>query len=76
MDPVALARAFRRALGCSITCYRRRAQLRRAASLLSESRMALADVALETGFADQSHFCRIFKREIGVSPARYRAFAV
>jgi AraC-like DNA-binding protein len=31
------------------------------------------DVALASGFADQAHFSRMFKRAVGVSPARYRA---
>jgi AraC-like DNA-binding protein len=70
MHPVALARAFRRAHGCSITSYRRRVRVRRAASLLGVK--PLADVAYECGFSDQSHFCRQFKLELGVTPAAFR----
>lgn len=33
---------------------------------------AIADVALDTGFTDQSHLSRAFKRTFGVSPGRYR----
>ena len=32
----------------------------------------IADVAFETGFADQSHFGRWFKRAFGISPGLYR----
>jgi AraC-like DNA-binding protein len=32
----------------------------------------LADVALLAGFADQSHFTRVFKRQLGLTPATYR----
>src|SRR5438094_198063 len=32
----------------------------------------LADIATEAGFADQSHFTRVFKRHVGATPARYR----
>ena len=30
-------------------------------------------LAAAAGFSDQSHFCRVFKRLVGVSPALYRA---
>jgi len=71
MHPVALARAFRRTHGCSITDVRRRSRVRRAASLIG-SGLPLADVALEAGFSDQSHFCRHFKLELGLTPAAFR----
>ncbi len=75
MHPVALARAFRREHGCSITAYRRRARVRRAVALLVDG-AALVDVALESGFSDQSHLCRVFRTEMGTTPARFRALAV
>jgi AraC family transcriptional regulator len=75
MHPVSLARAFRRAHGCSITWYRRRSRVRRAADLLTTA-MPLADVAMESGFTDQSHFCRVFKVETGLTPSVYRRLAV
>ena len=31
----------------------------------------MIEVALQTGFADQSHFSRFFKRLIGVTPRQY-----
>jgi AraC-like DNA-binding protein len=34
--------------------------------------MPLATVALECGFADQSHFTRRFKGSVGVTPAAWR----
>jgi CO/xanthine dehydrogenase Mo-binding subunit/AraC-like DNA-binding protein len=33
----------------------------------------LAEVGFLAGFADQSHFTRIFSREVGITPAAYRA---
>lgn len=32
----------------------------------------IADIALETGFTDQSHFTNAFKKIIGVTPGQYR----
>jgi AraC-like DNA-binding protein len=37
--------------------------------------MPLAEVAAETGFADQSHMTRQFKRTFGLTPARWRSMA-
>ena len=37
------------------------------------TREPLALIALEAGFADQSHFTTIFHREMGVTPGRFRA---
>jgi AraC-like DNA-binding protein len=33
----------------------------------------IAEVAIQTGFADQSHLGRFFRRIFGVTPGRYRA---
>ena len=37
---------------------------------------ALAEVAIEAGFADQAHFSRMFKATYGITPARYNALHV
>ncbi len=37
--------------------------------------VALADVAYRTGFADQSHFHRIFKSRVAATPAQYQLIA-
>ena len=38
---------------------------------LLERNVPMIEVALQTGFADQSHFSRFFKRLIGVTPRQY-----
>jgi AraC-like DNA-binding protein len=35
-------------------------------------REPLAEIAASAGFADQSHFTRVFRRQVGTTPARYR----
>lgn len=49
-----------------------RRRLQRAETLLTETRMPLAEVALATGFADQAHFTNLFRRETGVTPGAWR----
>jgi AraC-like DNA-binding protein len=46
-----------------------------AAGRLADSDDAIAQVALEAGFFDQSHFTRMFKRHFGLTPLAYRRAA-
>jgi AraC-like DNA-binding protein len=67
-----LARQFKLMFGTSPYRYllMRRLELARQRIHLGHP---LADVADETGFADQAHFTRAFKAAFGLTPARYRA---
>lgn len=67
-----LARQFRLMLGTSPHRYLVGRRLDLARQRLRGDR-PLADVAGETGFADQAHFTRTFKAAFGLTPARYRA---
>lgn len=70
LDRWTVARQFRAAFGTSPTRFRTMRQLDRARRLI-EGGMALCDVALDTGFTDQSHMSRMFKRTYGLTPARW-----
>ena len=72
VHPVYLARAFRARFGCAVTQYVRRLRVRAAAHRLACSSAPVCDVALAMGFADQAHLTRVFKRDTGVTPARFR----
>jgi AraC family transcriptional regulator len=48
------------------------ARIQRAQALLSRRRSSIIDVALATGFADQSHFTRVFRRVVGETPGNWR----
>lgn len=72
VHPVHLARVFRRHYDCSPGEFQRRVRIQRACRLLAESPESLSAIAYETGYADQSHFTRHFKRAVGVTPGAYR----
>jgi AraC family transcriptional regulator len=72
VHPGYLASAFRRHFGCTIGEFIRRQRIALACRALAEGDAPLADVALLAGFADQSHFTRTFKRQLGLTPAAYR----
>lgn len=72
VHPAHLARAFRSHYGVPVGEYGRRLRLAWAAGELARGERSLAEIAVEAGFADQSHFTRVFKRYVGSTPARYR----
>ncbi len=72
VHPVYLARAFRRFFRHSVGEYVRILRMREACRRLADSDEPLADVSLATGFFDQSHLTRHFKRQLGTTPARFR----
>ena len=45
----------------------------RARDLLAATDAPLADVAASTGFSSQAHMSTVFRREVGTTPAQYRA---
>lgn len=73
VHPVHLSRTWRRFRGCSIGEAVHRARIEAACRRLAEGAPSLADVALEVGFADQTHFTRVFKQCTGMTPGTYRA---
>ena len=72
VHPVHLARVFRRRHGCTVATHVRRLRVAWAQEQLLRASATTADVALAAGFADQSHFARVFRQLVGVSPARWR----
>jgi len=72
VHPAHLTRAFRQHFRCTIGAYLRKRRIEYARHLLSASELSLTQIALEIGFADQSHFSRTFKSLTGMTPAEYR----
>lgn len=73
VHPVRLARAIRRRHRCSVSDHLHAIRLDRACRLLRATDTPLTDVAAALGYADQSHFTRVFSARLGISPSRFRA---
>jgi AraC family transcriptional regulator len=71
-SPYHFARLFRQTTGESPHQFVLRQRIEKAQYLLRETKIPLASVALESGFANQSHLTRIFKRYLGLTPKAYR----
>ncbi len=67
-----LLRGFARETGVTPHAYLLQRRVRLARQLLIAGRTP-AEAAQDSGFADQSHMTRAFRRQFGVTPARYRA---
>jgi AraC family transcriptional regulator len=68
MSQYHFARLFRQSMGCSLHQYVTEQRLERAKALLIGGKHSIAEVAALTGFVDQSHLHRYFKRRYGVTP--------
>jgi len=73
VHPVRLSREFRRAHHMTMTELAIQLRVDHAAHLLRTTTRTLAAIALDAGFADQSHLARWFLRRMGTTCARYRA---
>ena len=67
------SRAFKNATGHAPRDWLQLARLIRAKELLEQTDFSIAQVGLECGFADQSHFCRMFSRKFSMTPGKWRA---
>ena len=66
------ARAFRQSTGVPPHRWLLKYRIDRAKDVLMHRGMSLAETAIACGFADQSHFTRVFTAMVGVSPGAWR----
>jgi AraC-like DNA-binding protein len=67
-----LSHGFAEAMGRPVGAYVRELRIQAAARSLRECDATLAEIALASGFADQSHLSRVFRKAKGVTPMEYR----
>ena len=73
LHPAYVSRAFSKYFdNLSFGEYIRKLRIEKAVQLLETTGMSLTEIAYLTGFSDQSHFNRIFKKHLGVQPSVYR----
>ena len=70
------ARSFRKTTGFAPHTWLLRARVERAMALLRQRDVVVGEVATACGFANQSHFSRVFTRQIGTSPSAWRRHSV
>lgn len=65
-------RLFRKVLRLSPMEYVLSLRVQEAQRLLATTRMSLGEIAVATGFYDQSHFTKRFRKVVGMTPSSYR----
>jgi transcriptional regulator of acetoin/glycerol metabolism len=66
------ARAFKQSAGVTPHHYLVQRRVARAQEMLARTELSLAEIALATGFSDQSHFARHFRQTLGMTPGQFR----
>ena len=66
-------RFFKSATGKSPLDYLTDYRIDRAAALLSGSDLTLSEIGESVGLGETNYFCRVFRKRMGISPAKYRA---
>jgi transcriptional regulator GlxA family with amidase domain len=66
------ARAFKQSEGVTPHAYLIQRRVRRVGELLANTNLPLSEIAMASGFSDQSHCTRRFRERVGVTPSNYR----
>jgi len=72
LSPSHFGRAFKGSTGLPPHRWHLKMRIEQASAMLADAGASLADVACATGFADQSHFTRVFSKIVGMSPGAWR----
>ena len=68
-----LSKLFKRETGTGFTQYLNEIRIKHSQELLTTTKMSIVEVALYVGYEDQSYFTKVFKRQVGLTPKKYRS---
>lgn len=63
---------FRRETGMTVSAYINQVRIEKSKLLLKQAGIPIVDIASLCGFEDQSYFTKVFKKQLGISPKKYR----
>jgi len=72
VHPVHISRAVPKYLKTTLGDYIRQIKIKNAISYMMNSNLSLTDITYLCGFSDQSHFIRLFRIYIGMTPKQYK----
>ena len=66
------SKVFKEEMGCSFRSQLNQLRVEKSKVMLLASNASMSEIYAACGFEDQSYFCKVFKRLVGVTPNRYR----
>jgi two-component system response regulator YesN len=72
VHPSYLSRAFKKALGMTLTTYINKLRIEEAKYLFEQADASVTQVALATGYTDPNYFSKVFTKLEHVTPHDYR----
>lgn len=72
VSETSLKNYFRGVFGQNISIYLREVRMKKAAELLTSTRLSVAEIAELVGYMNQSKFASVFKKQFGLSPLEHR----
>lgn len=71
-SPSHFSKVFKDEMGCGFRTYLNQLRVEKSKALLLSGGTSIAEICDACGFEDQSYYCKVFKRIVGVTPDRYR----
>lgn len=72
LNPVYISRLFKKETGIALFDYLIQMKMEQAKILLNETNMKIGDIAEKLNYYQFSHFTKMFKKFVGISPQEYR----
>lgn len=72
VHPVTISKYFTKYFGCTYGEYVRKLRINKSLAFIKNSDLSLTEIAFLCGFADQSHFVRVFKFYTGLNPKYFQ----
>lgn len=67
-----LYKNFHAHLGCTVSEYIHTKRIERAMELITDTDLSIEEISQRVGFSSASYFSKIFKKQIGMSPLKYK----
>ena len=73
LNPSYFSKLFKSEMNCTFVAYVNKVRINASKSLLMNNAIPLSDISTLVGFDDQSYFTKVFKREVGITPGKFRS---
>ena len=73
LNPSYFSKIFKSEMNCTFVAYVNKVRINASKSLLLNNSIPLSDILALVGFDDQSYFTKVFKKEVGITPGKFRA---